>query len=118
MKRPVWQFELIRDTNAPFALVRDALLDGKGYGRWHPRHKSVNPEIVEDCGCFEIRYQMRRLGLLEEAHYRVEPAEGRLLLIYRGRFKGWPVLPLMGWWRIKSEKTWERFIASLGGPAQ
>jgi hypothetical protein len=121
VKRPVWHFELVRDTNAPFALVREALLKGQDYRHWHPRRRSASPEIIEDGECFEILCRYKGLGVTEEASYRVERAnanananaDGRLLLIYKNRFKGWPVLPLMGWWRIRSEHIWERLIASL-----
>jgi hypothetical protein len=113
VKRPVWHFELVRDTNAPYALVREALLDGERYSIWHPRHRSVNPEIIEDGEYLEIVCRFRKFAVLEEAWYRVEPIKGRLLLTYRNRFTGWPVIPLMGWWRVKSERIWERFIASL-----
>ena len=113
MKRPVWHFELVRDTNAPFDLVRQKLLDGQAYYKWHPRHRSATPEIIEDGECFEIVCRFPGFFVYEEARYRVEAIDGRLLLTYRNRFKGWPVLPLMGWWRIKSERVWERFIACL-----
>jgi hypothetical protein len=114
VKRPVWHFELVRDTNAPMELVREALLKGQDYHLWHPRHRSAAPEIIEDGECFEILCHYQRLCVTEEARYRAEPSGGRLLLIYKNWFKGWPVLPLMGWWRIRSEHIWERFIASLG----
>jgi len=119
MKRPVWQFEIARDTDAPFALVRESLLDGQNYHLWHPRHRSVSPEIIEDGEVFEIKYNIRGFCVSEKALYRVEPLNGlngingRLLLTYRNRFKGWPVLPLMGWWRIRSERIWERFITLI-----
>jgi hypothetical protein len=116
VKRPVWHFELVRDTNAPFALAREALLKGQDYHLWHPRRRSAFPEIIEDGESFEILCRYQGPGVVEEARYRVERANanGRLLLIYKNRFKGWLVLPLMGWWRIRSENIWERFIASLG----
>jgi hypothetical protein len=110
---PVWHFELVRDTNAPFALVREALLNGQNYRAWHPRHRSVSPEIVEDGECLEILCRVRGFGVREEARYLVEPINDRLLLTYRNRFSGWPVILLMGWWRIRSEHIWERFISSL-----
>ena len=113
MRRPVWQFELTRDTNAPVGLVRETLLDGDNYGRWHPRHRQVSPQITEDGECFEILCIFSGFGVAEEARYRVEPLGGRLLLTYRNRFKGWPVILFMGWWRIVSERVWERFIAYL-----
>jgi len=113
VKRPVWHFELVRDTNAPFALVRQTLLNGQNYRLWHPRHCSVIPEIIEDGECFEILCRIRGFGVHEEAMYRVEPVNERLVLTYRNRFKGWPAILLMGWWRLKSERIWERFIASL-----
>jgi hypothetical protein len=111
--RPVWQFELVRDTNAPFDLVREALLDGPGYNRWHPRRRRASPQIVEDGECFEVSCSFLGFGVHEDAWYIVEKLDGRLLLTYRNRFKGWPVVILMGWWRIRSERLWERFIASL-----
>ncbi|MDR1842090.1 MAG: hypothetical protein LBQ86_09260 [Holophagales bacterium] len=119
MKRPVWQFEIVRDTNAPFALARESLLNGKNYHLWHPRHRGVSPEIIEDGEVFEIRYSIHKFALSEDALYRVAPVNGdngingRLLLTYRNRFKGWPVILLMGWWRIRSERIWERFIEFL-----
>jgi hypothetical protein len=113
VKLPVWRFELVRDTNAPYALVREALLDGERYYAWHPRHRSVNPEIIEDGECLEIVCRMKGFAFSEEATYRVERLNGRLLLTFRNRFKGWPVIPMMGWWRLKTERIWERLIASL-----
>jgi hypothetical protein len=113
VKRPVWHFELVRDTNAPFAFVREALLKGQDYHLWHPRRRSASPEIIEDGESFEILCCYQWLGVAEEARYRVERSDGRLLLVYKNRFRGWLVLPLMGWWRIRSEHVWERFIASL-----
>ena len=113
MKRPSWQFSILRDTDAPFAMVRKALLNGGGYGGWHPRHKNADPEVIEDDGCLEILCRHSFFGIQEEARYRVDPRDGRLLLAYTGKFRGWPVLPMMGWWRIKSEGIWERFVASL-----
>jgi len=113
MMRPVWQFELVRDTNAPFQLVRNALLDGASYYRWHPRCRRADPQIVEDGECFVASCRFNRLGIEEDAWYTVEKQEGRLLLTYRNRFKGWPVIFLMGWWRIRSERIWERLIELL-----
>ncbi|MCL1893222.1 MAG: hypothetical protein FWG02_03145 [Holophagaceae bacterium] len=113
MKRPVWQFEIIRDTNAPLKIIRESLLNGRGYGLWHPRHKSVEPEIISDGEYLEIKYNILGCCVSEEAWYRVELMGERILLTYRNKFKGWPVLFLMGWWRIRSENIWDRFIASL-----
>ena len=111
--RPVWQFELVRDTNAPFQLVRDALLDGHGYHRWHPRCRKAAPQIVEDGERFVALCSFNRLCIEEDAWYMVEKQENRLLLTYKNRFKGWPAIILMGWWRIRSERLWERLIESL-----
>jgi len=116
MKRPVWQFEIVRDTNAPLALARELLLDGQNYHLWHPRHRNVSPRVIEDGERFKIQYSIRSFGVHEEAIYCAEPLNGingRLLLTYRNRFKGWPVILLMGWWRIRSERTWERFITLI-----
>ena len=117
MIQPIWQFELVRDTNAPLKLVRDMLLNGQTYHLWHPRHRKVQPEIVEDGECLEISYNVRGLLVHEDVRYRVEPDHGRLLLTYRNRFKGWPVILLMGWWRIRSEHIWERLISSISSSA-
>lgn len=121
--RPVWQFELVRGTNAPFHLVREALLDGHGHRRWHPRRRRAAPQIVEDGGRFVILCSFDGLWVREDAWYTVEKCKieksgakedgGRLLLTYKNRFRGWPVIIMMGWWRIRSERLWERFIASL-----
>ncbi|MDR0498304.1 MAG: hypothetical protein LBH03_01055 [Holophagales bacterium] len=113
MIHPVWHFELVRDTNAPLALVREALLNGQNYSQWHPRHRTASPEIVEDGERLEVLCRIHKFGVREEARYIAEPANGRLLLTYRNRFSGWPVILLMGWWRIKSEHIWERFVSSL-----
>ena len=40
-KTPVWTLELIRDTDAPFARVREALLDGPRLGAWHPVYRQA-----------------------------------------------------------------------------
>jgi len=113
--RPVWQFELVRDTNAPFDLVRKVLLDGDGYNNWHPRHRRADPQVIEDGERLVVLCCFDRLGVVEDAWYTVEPLakDSRLLLTYRNRFKGWPVIFLMGWWRIRSEHLWERLIALL-----
>jgi hypothetical protein len=113
--RPAWSFELVRDTNAPLTVVRKALLNGDDYHKWHPRHSKAAPEIIEDGECLEIVCRTSTFGLHEEARYRVEPAAagGRLLLTYRNTFRGWPIILLMGWLRVRSERVWERFIASL-----
>jgi len=102
--RPVWQFELVRDTDAPFHLVREALLDGRRYGRWHPRRRRARPQIVEDGERFVALCSFDGLGVKEDAWFIVEKTDGRLLLTCRNRFKGWPVI---------SERLWDRFIASL-----
>jgi hypothetical protein len=111
--RPVWSFEIVRDTDAPFGVVRRALLDGGGYGSWSPRHAKAEMEVAEDGACLEVLRRARSLGAREDAAYRVEPMGGRLLLTYRGRFRGWTAILFMGWWRMRSERVWERFVASL-----
>jgi hypothetical protein len=111
--RPVWSFEVVRDTDAPFDVVRRVLLDGKSYRSWNPRHARAELKVTEDGARLEVLRRARSIGAYEEATYRVEPLDGRLLLTYRSRFRGWAVLLFMGWWRVRSERVWERFIASL-----
>jgi hypothetical protein len=111
--RPVWSFEVVRDTDAPFDVVRKALLEDGGYRRWNPRHTKAELEVTEDGARLEVLRRARSLGASEEATYSVEPQDGRLLLTYRSRFRGWTVLLFMGWWRVRSERVWDRFVASL-----
>lgn len=113
MRRPVWRLELARTTNAPFKVVRTALLAEAR--PWHPRPGCSPLEISTDRpGLLELKQSERPLWGVEEcATYRVESFENHLLLSYQARFKGWPVLILMGYWRLKSHRIWERFVESL-----
>lgn len=115
MKLPVWSFELMRDTDAPFERVVEKLLDGERYSDWHPRHDCVSPRlIVNESDRVEIEHQDQPLAGVEEwSRYVVRREEGRVTLRHVGRFKGLPVLLLMAYWRIKSERLWERFVETL-----
>ena len=53
------------------------------------------------------------LGVEEVSRYVVQVQEDRVILMYAGRFKGLPVLVLMPYWRLLSERLWERFVESL-----
>ncbi|HZU53808.1 MAG TPA: hypothetical protein VFF77_07925 [Holophagaceae bacterium] len=114
-KKPVWTFELIRDTDAPFERVLEALLDGARYGAWHPGYRSAAPflssraedraEVVVEGSPFP--------GVSELTHFQIRKQEGRTLLLSAARFKGWPVPLLLGWWRLERRDLWERFVRVL-----
>lgn len=114
MKRPAWSLELVRDTNAPLELVQ-ASLKKTDFRDWHPRLAGVCPELetTED-GSFRMNYHQNPCwGVLEMGQLEVQRKGDRTLLIHRARFKGWPVLLLMGWWRLHSHRMWERFVETL-----
>jgi|GEM_PF-5289666 len=115
MKRPVWNLELVRDTNAPLDGVVRVLTEGGDYYRWHPRLKAVDLRVHRsEPGHFEAGYTLRPCGgVVEEGTFEVHPEGDRILLTHRARFKGWPVLFLMGWWRVRSHRMWERLVESL-----
>ena len=113
--RPVWSLELVRDTNAPLEAVAAALSNGAGFHRWHPRLKTVAVKIERnEAQRFEAGYRLHPFpGVQEEGCFEVRPEGERLLLVHRARFKGWPVILLMGWWRLRSHRMWERLVESL-----
>ena len=115
MKLPVWSFELLRDTNAPFERVVEKLMDGDHYFEWHPRHWKVAPCLVmRDDSRAEIGNQERPVfGVEEWSRYVIQRSGDRVTLLYEGKFKGLPVLLLMAYWRIKSTRLWERFVETL-----
>ena len=114
MKRPAWRLELIRTTAAPFGVAASALLAPER--PWHPRPGrspwQVEQRTPDTLGLSQTEHPC--WGVEERAIYRVEAHGDRLLLTYQARFKGWPVLLLMGYWRLKSHRIWERFVESLG----
>jgi len=114
MKRPLWHLELVRTTDAPFDVVALALLEPQR--TWHPRPGRSPLRVLSHTGdTLELaQTEAPCWGVQEEAIYRVEPHGDRLLLTYHARFKGWPVLLLMGYWRLKSHRIWERFVEGLG----
>ena len=115
--RPVWSFTLERITDAPLELVASRLKNGSGFQDWHRRHCSGVLRVVhEDSSRVEIQHESRPIwGVLEQDRYVVLRQGERLLLTYEARFKGWPVLVLMSWWRIISDRLWERFVEHLPG---
>jgi hypothetical protein len=115
VKRPVWSLELIRDTDAPMDVVVRVLSDGAAFHRWHPRLKAVDLDIREcDPSSFKADYaSCPCLGVEERGVFEVHPEGERLILVHRIAFKGWPVLLLMGWWRVRSHRMWERLVESL-----
>ena len=115
MKLPVWSFELLRDTNAPFERVVERLMDGDHYYEWHPRHDHVSPQLALNEGDrVEIEHRAEPvMGVEEWSRYIVERIGGRVVLRHVGRFRGIPVLLLMAYWRLKSTRLWERFVESL-----
>jgi hypothetical protein len=114
-KKPVWTFELIRDTDAPFERVLKALLDGSRYGAWHPAYAKAAPSLsLQEADRAEIVLQDSPFpGVTELAHIQIRQQEGRVLLLYAARFKGWPVPLLIGWWRLERRDLWERFVRAL-----
>lgn len=115
MRRPVWHLELVRDTNAPLEAVAAALSDGKAYHRWHPRLKRVDAYVqVKTSILFEMEYTLNPcFGVEERGIFEVRCLGDRQLLRHRAQFKGWPSLILMGWWRLRSHRMWERLVRSL-----
>lgn len=115
MKLPVWSFELVRDTDAPFERVVEKLMDGERYHEWHPRYRRAVPRLVVNEGDHvEIEHRHKPLlGVEEWSRYVVRRQGTRLILLHAGKFKGWPVLFLMPCWRIKSANLWERFVEHL-----
>lgn len=114
MKRPVWRLELLRDTDAPLARVAERLRDGAAFGEWHPRLREVKLQVHRDePECFEAEYCLEHPGVLECGRFRLWCEGGRTVLHHEARFKGWPVLLLMGWWRLRSHRMWERFVEAL-----
>ena len=112
--RPVWSFSLERTTNAPLEVVVARLRDAEAFQQWHPRHRRAELRVVhEDAFRFEGLHETVHWGVAEQGHYLVTREGQGLLLTYEGRFKGWPVLLLMGWWRMSSNKLWERFVEHL-----
>ena len=115
MKLPVWSFELMRDTDAPFERVVEKLMDGERYGSWHPRHGRVSPQLlINEPGRVEIEHRDHpMMGVEEWSHYVVDRRGERVTLLHKGKFKGLPVLLLMAYWRVKSTRLWERFVETL-----
>jgi hypothetical protein len=114
-KTPVWTLELIRDTDAPFERVREVLLDGPRYGAWHPVYRQASPRVVnEEAGAVEIDWEESPFpGVTERAHFLIREQDGRVVLLYAGRFKGWAVPLLLGLWRLERRDLWERFVRAL-----
>ncbi len=114
-KTPVWTFELIRDTDAPFERVLEALLDGERYGAWHPGYASTVPHLsAQEKDQAEVVVEGSPFpGVAELTHFQIRQQEGRVVLLYATRFKGWPVPLLIGWWRLERRDLWERFVRSL-----
>lgn len=114
-KTPVWTLELIRDTNAPFERVRQVLLDGSGYGAWHPVYRHAAPRLVNETGdLVEIDAEETPFpGVTERMRFQIRRQDGRVLLVYAGRFKGWAVPLLIGLWRWERKDLWERFVRAL-----
>lgn len=113
--RPVWSLEVIRTTNAPMSCLTEALLDRTFHALWRPGSVPVGLSIVvQTAELLEVRATRRPCwGVIEEALYRVESCGEGQKLVYQGRFKGWPVLLCMGWWRLALEYLWERFLELL-----
>jgi hypothetical protein len=113
--KPAWTFELVRDTNAPMEKVVEVLSDGASFHRWHPRLRSIEGRILKrENEQFEMDYVVRACpGVEESGSFELRQKGARLLLIHRARFRGWPVLLLMGWWRVRSHRIWERLVRSL-----
>ena len=114
-KTPVWTLELIRDTNAPFERVREALLDGAQWGAWHPVYRHGSPRVVNEApDLVEIDDEETPFpGVRERLHFQIRRQEDRVLLLYSGRFKGWAVPLLIGLWRLERRDLWERFVRTL-----
>lgn len=107
--------ELVRDTNAPLEAVARVLSEGGSYGRWHPRLRAVEADVrIHTPERFESEYIARPCpGVEERGVFEVRPDGNRLVLIHHAKFKGWPVLLMMGWWRLRSHRMWESLVRSL-----
>lgn len=115
MKHPLFRAEAIRDTNAPFAVVKKALQDKADWARWSiaPR-ATLTPLVPLESGGVEIGYtQSGPLGLNLQGTLRATPAGPRVLLEHRATLRGWAILLLLGWYRWRIEGMWERFIQGL-----
>ena len=113
--RPVWSFTLERTTNAPLELVTNRLMDGQGFHAWHPRHTAAVLEVIREdaLGLELVHDSIPFWGIVEQDRYLVTRQGEGLLLSYTAHFKGWPVLLMMSWWRIVSDRLWERFVEHL-----
>jgi hypothetical protein len=98
-------------------LVVALLLDGERFRQWHPRLKFFEMTVSDRGeGLFRASYRHRPFpGVEENGAFEVRPSGDRVLLYHRVSLRGWPVLPLMGWWRIRSRRLWERFVTALSG---
>lgn len=106
---PVWTFYLIRDTNAPLSVIEDRIRQHES--PWHPRHKRLLLKSKET-GTFECLHR-KRFFVEESERFRFIPQGDRVQLCYEVRFKGWPVLVAMGWYRFQLRRIWESFVEHL-----
>jgi hypothetical protein len=115
VRRPVWTLDLVRDTNAPLEQVVRVLSEGTAFYLWHPRLKVVEVCVqLRESAYFKANYKSHPFpGVEEQGIFEVWPDGERLLLIHRATFKGWPVLLMMGWWRVRSRRMWECLVESL-----
>lgn len=114
-KKPVWTFELIRDTDAPFDRVLEALRDGPRYATWYPGHRIATPYLSsQEVDQADIVVESSPFpGVSELTHFQIRRQGGRVLLVCAARFKGWPVPLLIGWWRLERRDLWDRFVRML-----
>lgn len=106
---PVFTFCLTRDTNAPLSVIEDQIRQSES--PWHPRHKRLLLKSTE-IGTFECLHP-RRFFVEESERFRFIPQGDRVQLCYEVRFKGWPVLMAMGWYRFQLRRIWESFVEQL-----
>ena len=108
-KKPVWTFELIRDTDAPFERVLAALLDGPRYGAWHPAYASAAPHLgSQEGGRAEVVVQGSPFpGVIELAHFIFPFFAPEPYGYFPGMVTLVPLAPVawLGMWRLLSQRS-------------
>lgn len=117
MKRPIFRAEATRDTNAPLAVVREALQAKDTWKHWCIACQAIQGRVDPlEMGGLEITYtQCGPLGLTFQGTLRATPSGSRVVLEHQAVIRGWAILVLIGWYRWRIEGMWERFVRGLPG---